>query len=394
MPRTNLPPSYRFHKARNCAVVTIDGRNRYLGPFGSPESKEKYARLIAEAHATRRQGLPSPDSSGQANPTVDELVLASWMFARTYYVKHGRPTDEQAGIRSAVRFLCRLYGRTPARDFSPLGLKAVRETMIEAGLSRRVVNKYVQRIRRMFRWGVENELVTVDVYQALMTVGWLRKGRCTARELPPVRPVPDAHVDATLPHLPKIVQAMVRFQRMSGCRPEDVCNLRPRHVDTTGEVWCCQPDNHKMEHTGRPRRFFIGPRAQEVLRPFLDRAPEAYCFSPKESAETQLAERRRQRKTPVSRLQPNGKGKTKPKRAPGDHYKRHSYNQAIERACKRAGVQKWTPNQLRHSRGTEVREQHGLEASQTVLGHARADVTQLYAARNEELARKIVLKSG
>ena len=46
MPRKKSPPSYRFHKARNCAVVTINGRNRYLGPYGSPESKEEYAATV------------------------------------------------------------------------------------------------------------------------------------------------------------------------------------------------------------------------------------------------------------------------------------------------------------------------------------------------------------
>jgi hypothetical protein len=40
MPTQHRPPSYRLHKTRNCAVVTIDGRNRYLGKYGSPESYE------------------------------------------------------------------------------------------------------------------------------------------------------------------------------------------------------------------------------------------------------------------------------------------------------------------------------------------------------------------
>ena len=48
MLRTNSAPSYRFHKAWNCAVVSIDGKNHYLGPYHSPESFEKYNRLIAE----------------------------------------------------------------------------------------------------------------------------------------------------------------------------------------------------------------------------------------------------------------------------------------------------------------------------------------------------------
>ncbi len=36
MPKKNSPPSYRLHEARNCAVVTIAGRNHYLGAHGSP----------------------------------------------------------------------------------------------------------------------------------------------------------------------------------------------------------------------------------------------------------------------------------------------------------------------------------------------------------------------
>lgn len=41
-------PAYRLHKVRNCAGVTLNAKNHYLGPWQSPESHEKYARLIAE----------------------------------------------------------------------------------------------------------------------------------------------------------------------------------------------------------------------------------------------------------------------------------------------------------------------------------------------------------
>ena len=387
-------PSYCRHKASGRAVVRIDGRDRYLGDYGSPSSYEEYERRISEWRTGQPTSMADSGNGQSTDLSVTELILAFWAHPRSYYVKNGRATDEQAGIRSALSHLRRLYGRTPAREFSPLKLKAVRQAMIEADISRRVVNKYVQRIRRMFRWGVENELVAVEVYQALMTVAGLRKGRTKARELPAVRPISDVNFDATLPHLPRIVQAMVRFQRLTGCRPEDVCNLQPRHIDQTGETWCCQPANHKMEHTGRPRRFFIGPKAQEVLRPFLDRDPDAYCFSPKETAAEYFAERRRQRKTPVQPSQMQRKRKSKPKRAPGDHYTRHSYHQVIKRACKRGEIEPWHPNQLRHSRGTEVRAQYGLEGSQTVLGQKKADVTQIYAERDEKLARRIAKESG
>ena len=39
---------------------------------------------------------------------------------------------------------------------------------------------------------------------------------------------------------------------------------------------------------------------------------------------------------------------------------------------------------------TEVRRKFGLEAAQTVLGHARADVTQVYAERDHALAASVM----
>ena len=61
--------------------------------------------------------------------------------------------------------------------------------------------------------------------------------------------------------------------------------------------------------------------------------------------------------------------------------------------CK-LGVTKWSPNQLRHSAGTTIRRQYGLEAAQVVLGHSRADVTQIYAQRDLEKAAQIIREVG
>ncbi len=39
-------PAYQLHKARDLAVVTIDGSDYYLGRYDTPVSKQKYAALI------------------------------------------------------------------------------------------------------------------------------------------------------------------------------------------------------------------------------------------------------------------------------------------------------------------------------------------------------------
>lgn len=54
----------------------------------------------------------------------------------------------------------------------------------------------------------------------------------------------------------------------------------------------------------------------------------------------------------------------------------------------------WHPNQLRHTYATKIRKEFGLEAAQVLLGHSRADVTQIYAERNQALAVGIAAKIG
>ena len=63
-------------------------------------------------------------------------------------------------------------------------------------------------------------------------------------------------------------------------------------------------------------------------------------------------------------------------------------------ACRKAGVPHWHPNQLRHLFATEVRQAYGLEAAQVLLGHSRADVTQVYAARDLGLAVRVAAEAG
>jgi hypothetical protein len=147
-------PSYRYHKARNRAVVTIGGKDHYLGEYDSPESWEQYHRLVAEWLAVRI-APPVLPQTGSPPLSVSELLLRYWRFVESYYVKDGRPTSEQDTIRQALRFVRELYGSTMAMDFGPLKLKAIHEAMIGHGWSRRYINKQVSCVKRLFSWAVE-----------------------------------------------------------------------------------------------------------------------------------------------------------------------------------------------------------------------------------------------
>lgn len=95
--------------------------------------------------------------------------------------------------------------------------------------------------------------------------------------------------------------------------------------------------------------------------------------------------------------------KAKPKKTARDRYDTASYRRAVAYAVEMANKKRkqnepeipaWFPLQLRHSKATEVRRHFGLDAAQSVLGHKNADVTQIYAEKNLQLAVQIAKETG
>jgi len=324
--RPRRQPSYRLHKARGCAVVTINGKNHYLGKYGSPESHEKYARLIAQWQANGMEvALAAPE--GNAALTISGLILRYLDHAEAYYKDYGtRHQGEISNLRQAIRPLNTLYCRTCIREFLPEHLESIRESMIERGLARTTINHRVGRIKRAFRWGARKGLVPAAKYNGLRAVEGLRRGRSKAREPRRVETVPEGHVQAACAHLNRHVRAMVAVQELAGMRPQDIRNLRTCDLDTTEDVWVYQPFTHKNDHLGHVRKIAIGPKAQDILTPFLKPdKPEAFVFSPREAKEAVLDGRKKARKTPLTPSQRNRRRKSNPKRAPGEQYTENAY---------------------------------------------------------------------
>src|SRR5262249_24410384 len=228
-------------------------------------------------------------------------------------------------------------------------------------------------------------------------------GKGLAREKPRVRRVRVEHVEVVLPAVPEVVRAMIEVQRLCGCRPQDVVELRAADIDMSGPVWEYRPRRYKTEHhddeggPDRERVVFLGPHAQEILKPFFTSNPEDFLFSPRRSEENRLAQRRLQRKTPPwpSHASYQARKKSARGRAPlRDRYDVASFRRAIRRACLRAGIPVWHPNQLRHTCLTNIRKLYGLEASKACAGHREIGVTQHYAERGRDGARGVVADIG
>ncbi len=364
-------PSYRRHKPSGRAVVTLAGRDHYLGKYGSPESRAEYDRVVGEWLVAGSRAPGKADSPG-TDPTINELILAYLGFADGYYVKDGRPTTEPRDIRLAIRPLRRLYAHSPAGEFGPLALKAVRGQLIESGLCRTEVNKRIGRIVRAFKWAVGEEILPASVYHALRAVPGLQRVR---------------------PHVARQVWAMIELQRLTGMRPGEVTALRTADVDRTGPVWIYTPAGHKMEHHGKRRCIALGPRARDVLGPWLRSEEAAYLFSPREAMAERQAAKRQRRRTPVQPSQ-RDRRKRAARRVPGGRYDVAAYNRAIEYGCCKAGVPKWHPHQLRHRVATRLRKEFGLDTARAVLGHSSTAVTEIYAELDEAKAVEAMERVG
>ena len=191
-------------------------------------------------------------------------------------------------------------------------LQELRDEMIDKGPARSVINKRIGMLKRMFRWAASQQLVPVTVYQALATVENLRAGRYRAKE-------------------------------------------------------------HKTAYRGHTRLIAIGPKGQTILRPFLKRKLDDYCFKPAEEYGGQ--------------------------RRYNDCYDRNSYRRMIQYGIKAANkdgkeIPHWHPHQLRHTAGTKVRKELGREAARAFLGHRNPQITDDYAEIDFGLAEKASLLLG
>ena len=431
MPHT---PKLCRHKATQQGYVTLNGKEHYLGAWPQDrktppaEVRDNYDRLVSRWLANGRR-LPE-DQPAVSSTSVNEVILAFVKYAASHYsvnpsVTTRKESAETDGIKKACRIVSDLFGRLPVAEFGPKALKQVREKMTEKEWSRRYTNKQVNRIKRMFRWAVAEEMVPPSVLHGLSAVPAIRKGEPGVREKGPVKPVPQEYVDAALPHMSPQVRAMVELQQLCGARPGEVVIVRTGDIDRAGKVWVYKPERHKNEHRGQSREIYFGPRAQAVLEPWLRDDPDQYLFSPREAFEGWNRERTANRASPMT---PSHEARharflsRKAKRAKGEHYTTDSYRRAIAYACKLADrdarekattaarvqspatpaaafdetvfVPCWSPHRLRHNAATNLRKEFGIEVARFGVGHKPAFTTEIYADADREKVMDVFARVG
>lgn len=374
-------PEPRFHAQSRRYRIRYQGQTYWFATGiekGSPAYWERLREILDEI-----SGVPEPSTASQAGSgipaglTVRHLCVAFMDHAKRHYIQ--RTTGRILIVRRCCQILDRLFADMPVDDVSPRHLVVLRDKLIVGAseiatpsksarksrpLSRRYINDLVSQVCTIFRWGVEQEIVSPETWHGLRAVRPLRTGHPGVPEPPPVESVSVRDLARTLRALDQNgpVATMLRIQYLTGARPGEIAMLRANEIDMSSDVWVYSPSEHKNAHRNDTRLIFLGPKAQRILRPFLAANQEGFLF-PANSMENRP-------------------------------YTKDSYCRAVKRAAKRAGVPAWTPNQLRHAAATRITNRHGIEKAKVVLGHKKITTTQRYVDDQGHAAAALMREEG
>lgn len=344
----------------------------------------------------------TPESAFAFGLTVGEIA-SSWLdwIERERCPRGKDRTSLYYGGRQAVLALEDFWDY-PAASFGSRELIAVQEKLERTPVvskpkdpdkppkvrrrKRTTINDTVGRIRQLFRWAALRGLLPREVWPIieadLRLVKPLLRGQTEAPDGPVDKTVPDELVDATLKAIPDVAADLLRFQRLTGCRPGEARQLCLRDIDRRDlplhqGMWVWRVPEWKLSWRERhiPRVIVIGPKAQAILQRWIDRVDGDVgrtLFSPTFSE-------RQPTRWSKGGVVAASRRRTKKQRKTAETYSKGSLNQCVRRACLKLGIPSWTPNQLRHSRLTQIREYQDLEQACAVGGHSKVNQTTLYA---------------
>jgi integrase len=362
--------------------------------YQSPASHAEYDRLIAQWLRQGRIALTTPT-------TPSDRVLVELLLAFDRHLEARLPTTsrEPENYRRSLQPLRTLYGDTLAGEFGPKALKTLQQHMMGLRWCRNVINRRIGRVKTFFKWCESEELVRAGTTHALATVRGLPLGMPGVRETARTEPAFWEDAQKITPFCLPPIAAMLQLQWLSAMRSGEVRVLRTRDLDRRRtDVWFYTPGSehgpngaHKNAWRGQDRIIAFGPQAIAVVQPWLRlEAVDEYVFSPAQAMQAFRLSQQQARRTPRGR--PTAR-KPAPQRQPGACYSSTSYAHAVQRACRKAGVQ-FHPYQLRHGRKMAVEAVADTDTARTVLGQRSISSTQLYGKLDVQRAAEVMAKIG
>lgn len=351
-------------RERYVGRVVLSGEHLYTkadwGPNVSQPSPECLKDYLDLLEAWERRGhqprckarLPQDPKSMGALVDIYEAHLQD--LGR--YVADGQETTTWRFIRPCLESFRDSFGAVPIRNLTKAHLTSYRNAqerlVAQAKMMPRNANRRLARLREFIIWAIQ-------LGHLPETLGW------TADHLPKVerhlhhdviqarshskRAVTWEEVNAVAEVCSDVYSAMLKVHRMIGCRPGELCAMDSREIEVQGEWWKWSPRKTKTAHHGHKTVYWIGPEAQEILKPWVN------------------------------------SGKVWP-----NEPTTMNYLEAVESACKRTGVARFTPHELRHAVATERANDPSipLAAASRSIGHVRVTSLQPYVHEDEEQIRR------
>ncbi len=329
--------------------------------------------------------------------TVSELIERYNAWAKTYYVKNGRPTVQCRNILMVCRRIALVFGGlAPSAVTAAMVTRWLDALAEETDLCRSVINKHLTIFKHMAKWGVRYGYAPTEFFAQIQTVQALKKGRSAAYEPAPREAVQWKDFSRALRFVEsRQVAGILLTCFYSGCRVGEIVQARVNEIDTSATTWFYSPRSHKTQHHNQARVIAFGPSAQTALAPFLiGRDGESYVFCSTSARREASLRSMARRRTPMNQGSKPGSNRTKDIELESRPFRVDTINLAVRRACKKAGVSQWVVHELRHSAATRFVEAAGIEAAAKALGHASSRTTEAYTHLGRETIASLAERAG
>lgn len=283
-----------------------------------------------------------------------------------YYDSGKGPSRQYLNVRAGItRWVLPHVGDRWLYEFTgPVLDHMVQEWIASGRLGRTTVNRYISFVRDFIKFCVRRGYANPEQLTSVLSVDRLRRGRYGAIDAPARQPVDDERYHRVLPHLCPMVRVMVELLYHTGMRPGEVRSMSVRDLTMAERdgrrAVLYVPRRHKTAHLGKRRTVAIVGPGLEVLERWiggldLDTTSEGYLFS---------ADGFGWGMVPIDRI-----------------------NKQVRAACDLAGIERWTPMQLRHRFATNANAKLGdLKLVSPMMGHTNQRTTAIYAHPSDEAA--------
>ncbi len=416
-------PTLRFNGRYWITTVYKPNGIRGTVSFGSPEERSESEIKIAfenwielfmkEPHKVLSFDDPYEAVEQIINPTTVSTVRQLIDKYEATFKKQARPVRkglEHPNLRfiSRVRRFLEPYNDWPVDSFGPDELADVKKKLKEYRYSRgkvkkqytrRGVNDVLKWIKKIFKWGVGRRIVSEETLISFDEVKPYRMGEHGTFDKIKRKRVTEEEFRKVISCVNSVIGDMLTLIWHTGMRPYEICEMRPYDILTDDpECWIYIPGRdktpvgmHKTTGYGKIKVIPLAGDCIDILKRRIDNFnSKKVVFSPKNSMNEFLADKRRNRNTPLSCGNiPGTNRKEVPKWKVGDTYNNNSLELACRRACAKAGIEPFVPYDLRRTAATKTRASLGKEAAKTLLGHADESTTDIYLLDEVKEAMKV-----